>query len=79
MINMWVEVARLKREFPIGCFVIIDEDVEEIYWGEEVGGKIAQVIGYDIEEGLLELVTETSKELALYPDEVERHFESQVC
>lgn len=79
MINLWADLAKMRRDFPIGSEVIIDEDIEEVYWDEEVGGKIAQVTGYDIEEGLLELVTEAGKEIALYPDEVERHYPSQIC
>lgn len=79
MTNLWAEIARMKREFPIGSQVIINEDVEEIYWGEEVGGRLAEVTAYDIEEGMLELVTETGKEIALYPDEVQRYFPNQVC
>lgn len=84
MTNIWVDFAAMKRDFPINSKILINEDVEEAYWGEEVGGQVAMVFGYGIampipEVGMLQVVTAIGKEYAIFPDECELYFESQVC
>jgi hypothetical protein len=58
--------------------VVVDDDVTDGL--DEIGGMILKVIGYDIEEGWLELTNANgSREYNLYPDEIARHYEEQVC
>jgi len=77
MINPWADLAKMKRDFPIGVLVVVDEDVTD--GADDIGGMILKVIGYEIEQGWLELVSENGREFVLYPDEITRHYESQVC
>jgi len=77
--NVWAELSELKKDFPLGSKVLIKEEVEDDHWGLEIGGKLAEVVGYDIYEGMIELITETGLPISLYCDEIELYFESQVC
>ena len=79
MINCWADLAKMRRDFPINSTIVIDEGVEETYWGEEVGGKMAKVTGYIIPDGMLEVVTETGKEIEIYPSDATLYIEPQMC
>jgi len=77
MHNLWADLAKMKRDFPIDSLVVIDDDVQQD--GEDISGMIAKVGGYLIEEGMLYLFTETGREFAIYPEEASPHFANQVC
>lgn len=79
MINVWADLAKMKRDFPIGHLIIIVEATNgSNYWEDHIG-RIAKVEGYAIEEGMLYAVFENGMEIAIFPDEAELYFASQVC
>jgi hypothetical protein len=77
MINPWADLAKMKRDFPLGVLVVVDDDVED--GDDDIGGMILKVTDYLIEEGMIELTGENGREFLLYPEEIARHYENQVC
>jgi hypothetical protein len=80
MFNVWSYLSKMKKEFPLGCKVEVDEEtIMNFYWDYGTTSRVAKVIDYVLEEGMLVVVNAAGLEFSVYPDEVEPYFEPQVC
>ena len=78
--NVWAYLSNMKKEFPIGLTIEVDDDViQNFYWDYGTTSRLVKVIGYVIEEGMLIVANSAGIEFSVYPEEVEHYFEPQVC
>lgn len=54
--NIWIKSAKIKNDFPIDSIAIVED-------------TFVQVIGYLLQEGMIQVMNAMGKEFDVYPEE----------